>query len=128
MLENTKPFQLVIIGICMFLGFVGVFVFAFGGGKKDPSKDYGPKVIVWGTAEANPVNSIISDINGPNGSTINAKYVQKEADTFNQVLIDALASGKGPDVILMPLEDALKYQDKLTVIPFSSFSDSSFKD
>ena len=93
----------------MFLGIVGVLVFAFGGGKKDPTKDYGPQVIVWGTADENSINSIISDINGPNGSTINAKYVQKDADTFDQVLIDALASGKGPDVILMPLEDALVY-------------------
>jgi len=127
-MQNLKPFQLIVIGVCMFLGIVGVMVFAFAGGKRDPTKDYGPKVIVWGTADAAPINSIISEINGPNGSVINASYVKKPADTFNQDLLEALAGGKGPDVVLIPMEDILSYKNKIVTIPFSSVSERTFKD
>lgn len=128
MFENTKPFQLVVIGICVFLGFVGVMVFAFGGGKKDPTKDYGPQVVIWGTADAAAFNGVISDINGPNGSSINAKYVQKDEATFMGDFVNALAEGKGPDVLLLSLEDVLSNQTKLVTIPFASFSERTFQD
>lgn len=127
MFENTKPFQMIVIGACLFLGVVGVIIFAFAGAKKDPTKDYGPQVTVWGTADEATINSIIADING-NTNTINAKYVQKDADTFNQDLLEAIASGKGPDVALLPVEDILTNRDRISLIPFTSIPERTFKD
>lgn len=127
-MKNAKPFQLIVLVVCVIIALVGVLAFAFGGAKKDPTKDYGPQVVIWGTEDAAPINLAIKSSNDENPSSVNAIYVQKKADTFNQVLLEALAEGDGPDAILLPLEETFLQKGKLIPIPFENMNERSFKD
>jgi multiple sugar transport system substrate-binding protein len=52
--------------------------------------------------------------------------VQKSADTFDQDLLEALASGTGPDLFFLPDNLAYHYANKIFTIPYSSYPLSSF--
>jgi len=127
MFENAKPFHLVVIGFFMFVAIVGIMVFAFGGSKNSDINS-GPQVVIWGTANADVINKVISDVNGPLGTYINARYVQKEPVNFNFELLEAIASGSGPDVALISLEDIFSERSRFTVIPFDSYNTRTFQD
>ncbi len=133
MMRDTKSFQLIFVGICVALTVVGVFIFSFGGAKPDPSRNNGPTVVIWGTDPERPFTDTINEVNALSESdssvvNINARYEQKDPATFNQDLLEALASGKGPDVVLLDAEDVLSYQNKLVTIPFSAYPERTFKD
>lgn len=128
-MSNLKPFQLAVVIICGFLGVIGVLIFAFAGGKPDPTKDSGPLVVIWGTVPEDPLNAAIKEINDLGGSTyIHAVYVQKEEASFEQELLEGIASGKGPDAILVPAEDILRQRQKISLIPLENINERSFKD
>jgi ABC-type glycerol-3-phosphate transport system substrate-binding protein len=125
---ETKPFQIVFISVCVVLTIAGVFVFSFGGTKEKQGAYVGPEVIVWGTEDSKKIDSIIQKLNTSTVSTVPISYVQKDSLGFNQILLEALASGKGPDVILASMEDILTYQNKLLTISFETLSERTFKD
>jgi multiple sugar transport system substrate-binding protein len=53
--------------------------------------------------------------------------VQKSANTFDQDLLEALASGTGPDLFFLPDNLAFHYSNKIFTIPYTSYSLSTFK-
>jgi ABC-type glycerol-3-phosphate transport system substrate-binding protein len=123
---ETKPFQLIFVAVCVVLTIAGVFIFSFAGPKQKPGQNYGPKAVVWGTEDEEKFNDLIT-LAERKGANIHATYVQKDEATFGQDLLEALAIGKGPDVILIPVEDMLTYQDKVYSIPFDALSESDFR-
>ncbi len=125
---DTKPFQIVFIAICIVLIIGGVFIFSFGGTKRNSGEYYGPAVVIWGTEDENEMEEILSKFNFAGEDALNVTYVEKDKDNFNQILLEALATGKGPDAILTSGEDILTYQDKLFIIPFESLTERQFKD
>lgn len=95
----------------------------FKGSKEDGS---GIPVVIWGTESQSDfdlfTHSIFSD-----RKSLSVRYVKKSSSSFDQDLLEALASGRGPDVILLPHDSILRYKDKILPIPFESFSERDFK-
>ena len=56
------------------------------------------------------------------------EYIEKDKDIFERTLIEALASGTGPDIALLPQDLVLRHSDKTYPIPYESMSARSFKD
>jgi ABC-type glycerol-3-phosphate transport system substrate-binding protein len=125
---DTKPFQIIVVSICIVLMIAGVLIFSFAGGKPGDNEFVGPQVVIWGTENEELINDLILRANSSGELAINARYVEKDAATFNQELLEALATGKGPDVILATAEDILTFQDKIVPIPFESLSERDFRD
>lgn len=129
-MPNIKPFQLIVLVLCIFATIIGVLVFALFSGKGGGQANAGEQVIIWGTESDRSINDTISEINGPSGNVkvINAKYIQKNADNFKQELLEALADSKGPDVVLMPLDEIYAQKSKLFIIPYDNYPERTFKD
>jgi ABC-type glycerol-3-phosphate transport system substrate-binding protein len=127
-MKDLKPFQLIFIGVCLFLGVAGMLIFSFAGTKPNSNQDTGPQVVIWGTLPDKAINDAIAAQNTNNLVTLNATYVQKDPSTFSQDLLEALADSKGPDVILVPIDDLMSYRSKITTIPFTSFTQRTFQD
>ena len=53
--------------------------------------------------------------------------MEKSPATYEQDLLEAFASGRGPDIYFLPDDLAFHYSDKLVVIPYQSYSLTSFK-
>ncbi|OGI64804.1 hypothetical protein A3H53_00985 [Candidatus Nomurabacteria bacterium RIFCSPLOWO2_02_FULL_40_10] len=120
-------FQIIFIIIFIALAIFGVLVFSGAiplGGRNEPGSL--GTVVLWGTAKTSVLSPLIQEFNTANPTFV-VKYEQKSADTFDQDLLEALASGAGPDMIFLPDNLAFHYANKIFTIPYDSFSLVSFK-
>lgn len=119
-------FQIIIIVVFVALAIFGVLVFsgAIPIGKTDTPGGAGT-VVLWGTESSQGMGQIVQDFNNANQSFV-VQYVQKSESTFDQDLLEALASGTGPDMVILPDSLAYKYSNKLYTIPYQSYPLASF--
>ncbi len=122
-----KNFQLIIIIVFIALAIFGLLVFsgAIKIGKDNSSGNLGT-VVIWGTTKSSTMVPLLEEFNNNNKALI-VKYVQKDAGSFDQDLLEALAGGTGPDMFLLPDNLAFHYANKIFPIPFASYSLSSFR-
>ncbi|MBI2045909.1 MAG: extracellular solute-binding protein [Parcubacteria group bacterium] len=128
-MKNMSPLQ---IGILLFSGIIALFsvlVFAgiipWFGGK---SNQFGGEVVLWGTIPEASVTSFFDEFNKTHENNFKVRYVAKLPDTFDTELVEALASGTGPDLIFLPQDLIVRHEDKLALLPYASFSLRQFKD
>jgi ABC-type glycerol-3-phosphate transport system substrate-binding protein len=125
-LPNVRPFQLILMVVFAVLAVLGVVVFAnYSGGSSGPKIG---AVTIWGTLPSDAMSKEIATIANTNKSYGKVSYVQKQPATFDTDLANAIASGSGPDLILITQEQLLTERSKITVIPFSSIPQRTFSD
>ncbi len=126
-MKNMRPFQVILMGVFLALGIGGVVVFAlFKVGTS--SNPYGSSVVIWGTLDDAPFVAAIGTIKevDPNFSVV--QYVEKDERTFEQDLLNALAEGTGPDLIVVPQDLLLGNKSKIQPITFVQFPERVFRD
>lgn len=121
-------FQIILLVIFVVGAVFGVLVFSGAidignSGSKDGSLG---TVVLWGTMKPELISTALEDFNRANPSFI-VKYVKKEAETFDRELLEALASGVGPDMFFLPDNLAYSYANKIYTIPYASYPVASFK-
>ncbi len=119
-------FQIASLGIFAALILVGIGAFATYGGVKS-SAQIG-KVTVWGTMDASVVEPALTSLREKDGSLQGVSYVQKDASTYIADIIDAMASGNGPDLFVISQDQITAFSDKIGVIPYSAISQQVFTD
>ena len=123
-MKSISSFQLIAIGLCVVFVIAGVGIFAaFGGLLGGTSVG---AVTIWGTADANTVNGVLTTLRQQDRSFSAVQYVQKDAATYDATLLNAMASGQGPDLFLIGQSDVLQFSNKITPIPFSAVSQGAF--
>lgn len=122
-------FQVALLAVCAFLGLLAVLVFSgivpLPGAAQDV---YGGEVVLWGTLPSEQLGQFLADFNSVNGEQFALVYVQKNSASFENELVSALASGKGPDLVLFPHDLLVRQADKLYPIPYTSITERDFKD
>ena len=122
-----KPFQITVLGIFGFFIIVGVFLFATyrsGGGENS-----GPaEALVWGTLPQETIDSTLRAFGVENTNTLSVTYREIPEDSFDAVLVEALASGEGPDLVILPHDLILRHRNKIQAIPFESYTERDFRD
>ena len=109
--------QLIIISIALVV--VVLFSLVLIGVLPGLRQDLGPSinVTIWGVHDdAKDFATGVGRIKEVYPS-INVSYIKKEAATYETELLNALALGKGPDIIMMTGNDLPKFGDKLTPAP-----------
>ena len=119
-------FQIIIIIVFIAAAILGVLVFS--GAIPIGSNGTGSlgTVVLWGTIPSAAIATPLEDFNKAN-TTLVVKYEQKSADTFDQDLLEALASGTGPDMFFLPDNLVFHYANKIFAIPYSSYPLATFK-
>ncbi len=112
---------LALIGVLLLSGVIPGF--SLGGGGVNSAA-----LIMWGTVPYDQMRDLITVVNGQNQKVFSITYVEKNPGTYQNELVDALASGEGPDFWLLSQDFILKNKDKIFLIPFTSFSERTFKD
>lgn len=123
-MKNLNTFQVVIMVIFGVFAIIGVWVFA---SKRAGNSDVA-QVRVWGTEDRAVMSRIIGDIVVEGSLDAQIKYEQKNPDSFNSELVEAIAEGVGPDVIILAHEDILRHKEKILMFPFQSLSERVFSD
>src|SRR3990167_2430852 len=87
----------------------------------------GGEVVLWGTLPSANLAAPLEELNRENEEVFSVRYVEKKAATFDTELVEALASGTGPDMILLPHELIVRHENKEFPIPYASFSARAFR-
>lgn len=116
----------------MVICFVGIFlavlifsgVIPSSGSKQD--KELQGDIVIWGVVPEAAVVPII-DALGKSAQTYAVTYKQKSKEDFETSFIEALASGKAPDLVFIDESMIIRHADKLLPIPYESLSQRDFK-
>ncbi len=84
-------------------------------------------LVVWGSFPFNSYNQVVMDLRSTHKDEFSLTYFDKGSD-LETALIEALASGQGPDVIIAPHELILKQRNKFALLPFASIPLRSYQD
>ncbi|MFA6397805.1 MAG: extracellular solute-binding protein [Candidatus Paceibacterota bacterium] len=126
-----KNFQIILIGVFIFFLVLAVLIFSgtIPIGSKGTVSGVSGNVVMWGTTDKNIIRAVTETINSKyEKSNISVKYEQKNINTFDQELIEALASGTGPDLVLLPNDLIIKYLDKVFITPYANYPKRTFMD
>ena len=120
---KITPFQAVVLAVFAVAIVAAVVVLAI---TKSSSHGSGMPVVIWGSIPQRSFSSALAQLTqGSNGLKIN--YVEKRADTFDQDIVEALASGTGPDAVLLPQDLIGRYRDKVLPLSFATMPLPTFK-
>lgn len=105
---------------------IGIIMFSlFRGGAE---RGAGEQITIWGIVPGSVFARYIEEVNLAKSANVSVNYIEKDSDSFDREFIEALASGKGPDAILLPQDRILRHKDKIYPIPYSALSERNFKD
>jgi len=125
---DTRTFQIVLIGIFIFLAFAGIAAFALFRGFGQEENPYGTRVVVWGTLDDAPFVETIDAISQTDSNFQVVSYVEKDPRTFERELINALAEGKGPDLVILPHDMLVGQRGKIWPITYEQYPVRTFQD
>ncbi len=113
-----------LVGLFGFFIVVGIIIFAaYRGSSKDAVE-----VVVWGTIPKNTFDRAIDSTSLKDNELIKVNYVEKNKDSFDSEFIEALASGNGPDLFMLPSEKIFTHRNKIFAIPYNVFTERQFRD
>lgn len=119
---KLRPFELGLVII--FIGLICLSLVFFSVYKKPASNDGTPQigqVSLWGTLPPEGVNSIIENIKGTSKDWDGVTYTYFSEEEFDDVLVNALADGTGPDAVLVSHERLIELRKRIQPISYESF-------
>jgi ABC-type glycerol-3-phosphate transport system substrate-binding protein len=119
-----STFQIIIVSLFVSFIVIGVGTFALFGGVFG-SGGTGP-VTIWGTMPQTTMDTMFETLRVADSSMEEVRYVEQEPDTYETTLLNAMASGNSPDLILLTQDQVGGFSDKLVTIPYSTVSQSQF--
>lgn len=126
--EKGSKFQLILLAVFGFFVIVAVMIFS-GAIKvgKDSSPTAGAQLTLWGTIPKSAMTQILDKVN-ENNKSFRLSYEYVSSASFDEKLIEALASGGGPDLIFLPNDLVIRYSDKVYQIPYANYPLKQFQD
>lgn len=107
----------ILLGVGIFAALFSVLIFSgkvpgIGDKKATPQGE----VILWGTLPETQMNTIIEAFN-PKAKTYRVIYREVSEQNFSQTLLEALANGNGPDLIMAPYQTLLAQSSRIYPFP-----------
>lgn len=119
-----STFQLFVTTLFIAFTIFGVGVFALFGGALGGGGV--GAVTVWGTEDKEIVTLLIDNLRAQDKSLQDVTYVEKEDATYRSELLNAMASGRGPDLFIVAQSDMNAFSDKVIPISYNTVSQSTF--
>jgi ABC-type glycerol-3-phosphate transport system substrate-binding protein len=120
-----SKFQMALLGILVVAAIGGILVFSY---SSRTNQSNSAPVVVWGEVDQSLFALYLDRFRTESQIDLKIIYVEKRPEIFEKELVEALASGRGPDAILLSQDLILKHKDKVYPIPFGTFSERQFKD
>lgn len=83
-------------------------------------------VMIWGTLPEAPINRLFQEYNAK-AKTYRIAYKEVNENVFDQRLVEALANGAGPDLIITPYQTVLSQMGRISPFPVKGMNESLFK-
>ena len=114
----------ILLGVGVFATILSILIFSGKIPVGNKAATAHGDVLLWGTLPEFEMNSIVQSFN-PQAKTYAVRYKYVPANDFNQRLLEALASGNGPDMIVAPYQTILSQSSRLSPFPIA---EKTFKD
>jgi ABC-type glycerol-3-phosphate transport system substrate-binding protein len=126
--STLSKFQIFFLGtlIVAIVAAIGVFALSKANDSAGISN-----ITIWGTLPGATMQTFLQRpemVSVFKTKKLIVAYVSKPSETFDQEVVEAMASGKGPDAVLISQDATLQYLDKIVQIPYASFPERTFKD
>jgi ABC-type glycerol-3-phosphate transport system substrate-binding protein len=125
---ETRTFQIVLIGIFVFLAFAGIAAFALFRGFGQEENPYGNRVVIWGTLDDAPFIKAFETLSQDDAHFQVVSYVEKDPRTFERDLVNALAEGAGPDLVILSHDMLIGQRGKIWPITYEQYPVRTFRD
>ena len=124
MLKGLSLFQTILLASFGAFAVAGMIIFSLyvGGTQTATIGD----VAVWGTLDQAAFTAVLRQLAEEDTRYRSVTYTQIDEVAYEQELIDALASGTGPDLLILRHDSIAKHAGKLWPIPFESLSVEQF--
>lgn len=120
-------FQMTILAVFILALILGTLIFAgVIPGFRAPSGGVGGTVVWWGTIPEERLDVLLQDIARDYRNDFTLQYVEKNRVTLESELTEALALGRGPDLVTLSSDMLLRQTAKLMPIPYSVLSKQDF--
>lgn len=86
------------------------------------------KVVVWGTLSDPELYSVFESAPGEENRDLYISYIKKSSSTYQQELIEAFASDRGPDLFFITPDMIIKNKDFFYKIPYESYPEKVYRD
>lgn len=125
-MKNTKLFQYVVMGAFIFFIIIGAILFSVYKSKNSTNTNI--TVTVWGTLPTETFSAFYLKYFSENNLDYNINYVERDTATFEQELVEALASETGPDAIILSTDQIVRFNNKIYTIPYTVLPELTFKE
>lgn len=128
---KLRPFELALVIIFIVLALLALAVLA--GYNRSPSgPDEGVIVIgpvqIWGTMPGDGFSAVIEEYRDLYDTYEDVTYRYVAPDQFEDVLLNALADGAGPDMVLMPHEELVDMRRRILAYTYEQFPARDIRD
>ncbi len=117
----------ILLGLGLFATMLSVLIFAHPELLPGHKTQVAGEVVLWGTLPETDMNTVVQAFN-PQAKTYAVRYVYVPEAQFSQKLLEALASGTGPDMIMTPYQMILSQAARIQPFPIANLGEKSFKD
>jgi ABC-type glycerol-3-phosphate transport system substrate-binding protein len=118
-----SKFQIILLVVFGVFIVVAVLLFAFFRGSSRGQA----QVLVWGDISAYDFSELMNQAGLNQNKEVLITYEEKRSESLGREFTEAVAENRGPDLILLPVNDLWKEKTKLLLIPFGSISERDFK-
>jgi ABC-type glycerol-3-phosphate transport system substrate-binding protein len=120
--------QTIIIAVSIVLAVLALLIFSgVLPGFRSAAPGQAGEVNFWGTIPSAALAPILADF-GQRYQDIKVNYREQKEESYIGELIDALASGKGPDVFLLPQDQIFRQKDKILALDSQTYPLRTFRD
>lgn len=127
MSDKTSVFRIVFFAALGLIILIGVLVFSL---QRRNASELNAPVVMWGTLDDRLVRGLVEFVNTNQELEValNIDYTQISKEEFEPRLVEALASGEGPDLVLMSDDLLVKHENKLFNIDYQYYSQKDYKE
>ena len=113
--QTPNKFKLILTGVFGFLIIAGII--AFSTFKSSSTTTTNVEIKIWGTIDKKIFDNYVAQYKQDKQVDFQLAYTYVNSSTFDANLIEAIATGKAPDAILVPHTLEKRYLDKVNIIP-----------
>ncbi len=125
---RIRPFEIILIAFFGLAALGGlIFLANMKGSGEEEVKVYGDAVVVWGTFPQRDVQVIFDEIAKTDKGFTAVQYRSIDERGFENELVNAIAEGVSPDLVLLPHTLLVTFRSKLTPIGPATLDERTFR-
>ncbi len=126
---NIRPFEIALIGLFAVAGLGGLFFLSMYQAEPDPEeKRYGEKVEIWGALDQKIMSGFLDELTRGDKAFEVVKYRMIDPRSFEHELLNAIAEGRSPDLVVLPHDLLVSYRQKLQPVSYETIPERAFRD